>query len=879
MDESADSSAFMKKSCLLALVPVIAIPVLGQLSKDGSQRKAPPKGWTKFEWAQKKDILLKHFAPTTEELAAIDKALPTKLSVEPKNPRRILLFYKCDYPHSSIATGIAAFEKMGQATKAFAVDSTDNPEKFSAQNLAQYDAILLNNSVGYETFLNETQRQALLDFVKSGKGLIGIHAAADACKEWKPGADLMGGVFECHPWTSKGTWALKVESPLHPLNTAFGETGDFINDEIYHYRNGSFSTDRSRVLLSLDMEQPRNFLGSGLQQKNAGVIAKENDYPVAWLHQHGKGRVFYSNLGHNHSTYWNPKVLQHYLDGIQYALGDLEADATPSGKLSLITIAPAPAKRIVFLAGRPSHKSGDHEFRAGCLLLAKALNTQSDLPVKAEVISGWPKDDTVLDDAAALVIYCDSDSVHREQYKRLMELHEEGTGIFFMHYGVHPKKPEDGKNYYLPTVGGFMESGFSVNPKWAADLNVNSDHPVRRGCEEPVPVYDEWYYSLRFAKNVIPLITAIPTKDNMVAGSNLWNENATKNYGQPQNLVWGYENFDGTRGGGFTGGHYHRNWVIDGYRKMILNTIVWIAGMDVPEGGVKSEKITEEQINANLDQKENMTRIKLPLKTAKDYRLAELRSRAEREKAAKDKKSPPKEKPASIDEPLSITPWRLLLDEDLVQWEKWLGVPGENKDPLGLNNDPLKVFSVIEENGKPILKISGQIDGALTTKKEFENYHLSLQFKWGEKKWEPRLKSKRNSGLLLHSVGNHGKILSAWKKSLEYQIQEGSAGRFNSTVGTTTGSNTTKLELHEKPHGEWNTIDVYTIANQMIFLINGEISHILQKTREVTQHGLTPLTRGQVQLQSEGSEIFFRDIKIRNLPEFPPAIKAALEAK
>ena len=406
----------MKKSCLLALATVIATPVLGQLSKDGSQRKAPPKGWTKFEWTQKKDVLLKHFAPTTEELAAIDKALPTKLSVEPKNPRRILLFYKCDYPHTSIATGIAAFEKMGQSTKAFTVDSTDDPEKFSAQNLAQYDAILLNNSVGYETFLNETQRQAFLDFVKSGKGLIGIHAAADACKEWKAGADLMGGVFECHPWTSKGTWALKVESPLHPLNTAFDETGDFINDEIYHYRNGSFSTDRSRVLLSLDMEQPRNFSGSGIREKNAGVIKKENNYPVAWLQQHGKGRVFYSNLGHNHSTYWNPKVLQHYLDGIQYALGDLEADATPSGKLSLTTIAPAPAKRIVFLAGRPSHKSGDHEFRAGCLLLAKALNTQSDLPVKAEVISGWPRDDTVLDGAATLVIYCDSGSVHHNQY-------------------------------------------------------------------------------------------------------------------------------------------------------------------------------------------------------------------------------------------------------------------------------------------------------------------------------------------------------------------------------------------------------------------------------------------------------------------------------
>lgn len=877
----------MKHSAFLALLTAIAIPVLGQLSKDGSKRDSPPKGWTKFEWAKKKDILLNHFAPTDEELSAIAKALPSKPSVKAKKARRILLFYKCDYPHTSIATGIAAFEKMGQATKTFTVDSTDDPAKFSAQNLAQYDAILLNNSVGYETFLNDDQRQALLDFVQSGKGLIGIHAAADASKNWKPGAELIGGVFQSHPWTSKGTWAVKVESPLHPLNNAFEQQGDFLNDEIYHYREGSFSSDRSRILLSLDMDQTRNFSGSGFQQKLADVAKKDGEYPVAWLHQYGKGRVFYSNLGHNHSTYWNPKVLQHYLDGIQYALGDLEADATPSSKLTLTTLAPAPAKRIVFLAGKPSHESGDHEFRAGCLLLAKALNAQTDLPVNAEVISQWPKDDSVLDGAAAIVIYCDSDTVHRDHYERLMELNEAGSGIFFMHYGVHPKKPEDGKNYYLPTVGGFMESGFSVNPKWVADLNAASDHPVRRGCKDPVPVYDEWYYSLRFDKKAIPLVTGIPTKDNMVAGSNLWNENAAKNYGKPQNLVWGFENSDGTRGGGFTGGHYHRNWVIDGYRKMILNTIVWIAGMDVPENGVHSEKITEEQINANLDQKKNMTHIKLPLKTAMDYRLAELRKRAERKKAAEVKKKPAKPepmvkekpkpavkekpKPAAKDDPLSITSWRLLLDRELTQWEEWLGSPNTKSAPLGLNNDPGNVFSTLEENGKPVLKISGQIKGALTSKKEFANYHLSLQYKWGDPQ-----KASSKSGLLLHSVGNHGAIQRSWKRSLELQIQKNQPGTFGKLAGTTAK---TKSITESSATEEWNTIEVYAIGDTMVYAINGKPTTLLRDTREETQHGLAPLTCGQIQIQSEGSEIYFRDIKIRDIKEFPSAIQSAMASE
>ncbi len=932
----------MKKPAFLVaiftLLAVIAVPLLGQLSKHGAKRGKAPSGWTKFEWPEKKAILFGHYAPTQEELALIDQAVPKALTAKPAKKRRILLFYKCAYPHASIATGVAAFQKMAK-TGAYEVDISDDSAHFSKENLEKYDAVLLNNTVAFETFLNDGQRANLLEFVKGGKGLIGIHAAADACKGWKPGAEMIGGVFRCHPWTSRGEWAAQLESPLHPLNNAWENKAPYLRDEIYYYRKGSFSRDRSRVLLSLDMDNQRNFVGDGIAKNQKEFVNKGDDNPVSWIHEFGKGRVFYSNLGHNNFTFWNPTVLQHFLDGIQYALGDLPADATPSAKIADLHVKKVDAKKIIFLAGRPSHRSGDHEFRAGSILLANRLNTQTQLPVNAQVISGWPKDDRILDGAAAIVIYCDADSVHRKHYERLMELSEAGTGLFFMHYGVHPNKIEDGQKYYMPTVGGFMETGYSVNPHWAAELHVTSDHPVRRGCEKPIKVLDEWYYSLRYDEKSFPLVEAIPTKENMVEGSNLWNKNATDNYGKKVRLMWGFEKPDGTRGGGFTGGHYHRNWAIEGFRKVVLNAIVWTAGLEVPEGGVKSKNPDEEEINANLDKKKTMARISLPLKSAMEYRADILRGRAERRKAAeaerKKKKAAAEKKrtetkPARSEmkekEPVTKAPsrennqWRDLLDPSLSQWDVWMGVPhktvklpessdfevdpesdGMRGKPLGLNNDPLKVFSAAEENGEVILKISGQIYGGITTKEEFKNYHLTLQYRWGDKKWEPRLKRKRDSGLLLHCVGKHGAFWNVWKRCLECQIQEGDTGDFYPLAGTiadipaslpegkkkpvyTPGaelfeasSPVTHGPSEEKPNGEWNTVEIYTVGDKMIHVVNGTLNMVLLNTRQKTPHGHAPLTKGQIQIQSEAAEIDYRRIKIRNITEFPEQFSKAVE--
>lgn len=885
----------------------IAFPLLGNLAKFGAPREKAPDGWTKFDWPQKKEVLFGHYAPTEAELLLIDQALPKEATTKPAKERRVLLFYKCDYPHTSIATGVAAFEKMAQSTGAFALDATDEPAQFSPENLTNYDAILLNNTVGFENFLSADQRTSLLDFVKNGKGLIGIHAAADANKTWPEGADLIGGVFQCHPWTSKGEWVAKLESPLHPLNQAFNSQSLYLRDEIYRYQEGSFSRERSRVLLSLDMDHQRNFEGEGLAEKLRDLVTKDGDHPISWLHEYGKGRVFYSNLGHNNFTYWNPVVLQHFLDGIQYALGDLQADATPSAKVSDLHVVKAEPKRIIFLAGGPSHNSGDHEFRAGSLLLAKALNAQTDLPIEAAVISQWPEDDTILDGADAIIIYADSDSVQRDHYKRLMEITKAGTGLFFMHYGVHPKQAESGQNYYLPTVGGYFKNDHSVNPLWVADFSVASDHPVRRGIEKPISVFDEWYYHLQFDEKAVPLLTGTPTKETLIT-TNLWNQNGINGLGKLQTVMWGFERPDGSRGGGFTGGHFHRNWAIDDLRKVMLNTIVWVAGLEVPESGIPSKTPTEEEINANLDQKKSMTHIKIPLKNGREFFTEISNIRKERSKKTEPKEEAPQQTAAPK--------FRDLLDPQLTLWDAWIGVPHKSIEipgmpaftsedsrsgtPLGLNNDPLHVFSMIKEGNQDVLKITGQIYGGLTTKEEFENYHLTLQFKWGEKVWEPRPLKVRDSGVLLHCVGPHGAFWNAWKRSLEFQIQERDVGDFYALAGTM--ANVPSV-LHkeskkptyqpdgelrevsgsaqhgpseEKPHGEWNTLEIYTIGDRMVHVVNGTINMVLLNTRQKTDHGPAPLTRGQIQIQSEAAEIYYRDVKIRPITEFPEEIKAAL---
>lgn len=320
----------------------------------------------------------------------------------------------------------------------------------------------------------------------------------------------------------------------------------------------------------------------------------------------------------------------------------------------------AETTKILFLAGGRSHASGEHEFKAGCMLLAKALNEQSGLDVEATVINGWPKDESVFEGVDAVIIYSDGTSVIRHGWEKADKLAKSGVGLMFMHYAVHPG-PEEGEKYFRPWTGAAMETGYSVNPHWVADLETLPNHPISHGVKDLVRAYDEFYYSMRFMKErekVQDLVTATPTKQRLKRIINMWNDNGVNGIGKKQTLMWGRERADGGRGVGFVGGHYHRNWANDGFRKIVLNAIVWVAGVDVPETGVASLPVSEDELNANLDVYEGKKNPRIPIpdseafmklppakfQTGAEHAAAIEARKAQRREAAKKKRQTEQEK-------------------------------------------------------------------------------------------------------------------------------------------------------------------------------------------------------------------------------------------
>lgn len=289
--------------------------------------------------------------------------------------------------------------------------------------------------------------------------------------------------------------------------------------------------------------------------------------------------------------------------------------------LAFLSLAKEPQqekKKILLIAGKPSHGSGDHEFRAGCMLLANKLN-QSGLPLEATVHSyGWPKDESIFDDVDACVIYADAGGRFGEKYEFLnKKVKEDGMGIMFMHYGVHPKKAV-GEKYFKPWIGAYMDDHISVNPHWIADVKPVVKEQISRGVN-PFTAYDEFYFNMDWPTKeecdcTRPVAIATPTPDRIVRYINMWNQHGEKCFGTEQALMWCRDPKveDGGRGIGFVGGHYHRNWAVDEFRQLVMNAIVWTARMEVPEDGVPAGSVTEEELNQNLDQKKNMKHIALP---------------------------------------------------------------------------------------------------------------------------------------------------------------------------------------------------------------------------------------------------------------------------
>ena len=257
--------------------------------------------------------------------------------------------------------------------------------------------------------------------------------------------------------------------------------------------------------------------------------------------------------------------------------------------------------------------------------------------------------------------------------------------------------------------------------------------------------------------------------------------------------------------------------------------------------------------------------------------------------------------------------WTALLDKDLSNWETYLSyrhkdgytgkIPtdatGNPIPPIGYNKDDTHVFSVLNEPGGPVLRISGEAYGCIFTKQSYKNYHLSLQVKWGDKKYEPRKDKLRDSGILYHSIGEAGvEYWRSWMLSQEFQIMEGHMGDFWCQASSAidirsfqsegvmnrvadekqpfapfkrgTDSYCMRSANYESPAGEWTTLELICFEGKSLHIVNGHVAMVLQNSRYLDANGKeVPMISGKLQLQSEAAEVFYKNIKIKPLTSLP----------
>jgi len=278
-------------------------------------------------------------------------------------------------------------------------------------------------------------------------------------------------------------------------------------------------------------------------------------------------------------------------------------------------------KRIVLIAGKPSHPKGMHEFRAGSMLLQKALSGVKGVTVDVYT-NGWPTktvdgvvvdDNALLDNADAVMIYADGAKGHpaiqRDHMKLLDALAAKGVGLGFAHYGVEVPAGPPGEAMQR-WIGGYYETNFSVNPMWKPAFDTLPSHPVTRGVR-PFGTHDEWYFNMRWTPDagaktrLIPILTSKPSdevrKGPYVSPAGPY-PHVIADSGKVETMMWVYERPDGGRSFGFTGGHTHANWGDVDQRKVVLNALLWIAKVDVPARGVE-DAITAADLTVNLDPK------------------------------------------------------------------------------------------------------------------------------------------------------------------------------------------------------------------------------------------------------------------------------------
>jgi uncharacterized protein len=283
------------------------------------------------------------YNPETEQppAGAADKiaaALPSEPYAKPEKLRKLLVFSRTGgFRHASIATGKLALTELGKKTGAYETVVSDDLGHFEKDKIAEFDAIcfLSTTQNPFKPFkdeflkLSKEERKAakgrelrlrdnLMAFVKNGGGFIGIHAAIDTFYDWPEYGEMINGYFNGHPWTANKKVSIYVEpgQEKHPLVAMFGGERLEFKEEIYQFKD-PYDSSKVHMLLRLDPEK---------SEKVSDMKREDNDYGVAWARNWEKGKVFYCSIGHNHEMYWNPKMLRHYLAGIQWVMGDYKVE-------------------------------------------------------------------------------------------------------------------------------------------------------------------------------------------------------------------------------------------------------------------------------------------------------------------------------------------------------------------------------------------------------------------------------------------------------------------------------------------------------------------------------------------------------------------------
>jgi type 1 glutamine amidotransferase len=383
---------------------------------------------------------------------------------------------------------------------------------------------------------------------------------------------------------------------------------------------------------------------------------------------------------------------------------------------------------------------------------------------------------------------------------------------------------------------------FKIHPKvqnGTLYIDTSSEHPAINHLKEKEVFKDEWY---SFLKPVAKHVNVLATLDDT--------SYETKQISTKSHPITWYHHFDGGRVF-YTGlGHTNESYEDVRFKKMIKGAILWAADIkQVKKTSIKKwTNLFEGDPSKNWD-----VFIGAPHATVKDLENVDSKSN------------------------------------------------GINSKPLGLNNDPKNVFTFKTIQGEQVLHISGEIYGALTSKQEYENYHLKLQFKWGEQIWAPRLLKERDSGILYHCYGAYETFWHVWMSSQEFQVQETDVGDYYglkgvlidipsekkegekeftyvkngklnpfSSVERSLPSHANKGFDNENPHGEWNTLELICFEGTSYHIVNGEVLMALYNSKYKNPEGkIVPLTKGRIQIQSEAAEVFYKSVQIKSIKKLP----------